>query len=53
MQATADFTAIIDGKEYKLKKGDAWKGDAHATAHLKALGLIGRKAKDKESSDER
>ncbi len=46
MQATADFTAHINGTVYALKKGEEFKGDARAASHLKAIGLIDKKAKE-------
>lgn len=54
MQATNDFTAHINGNVYSLKKGEEFKGDARAAAHLKAIGLIDKKAKEgKAENNER
>lgn len=54
MQATSDFTAHINGTVYALKKGDEFKGDARAEAHLKAIGLLEKKAKEgKAENNER
>jgi hypothetical protein len=49
MKATSDFTAHINGADYALKKGEEFKGDARAAAHLKAIGLLGE-AKAKEGA---
>lgn len=45
MQATADFTAHINGTDYALKKGEEFLGDARAAEHLTAIGLLEKKAK--------
>lgn len=54
MQATADFTAHVNGADYALKKGEKFEGDARAAAHLKSLGLIeNAKRARKAEKDER
>lgn len=52
MQATADFTAHIDGVEYSLKKGEEFDGGSVAAEHLKKLGLLKAKSR-KVEKDER
>lgn len=48
MRATSDFTAHINGTDYALKKGEEFKGDARAAAHLKAIGLVAEERKKNE-----
>lgn len=38
--ATRDFSALIDGAEIRLSKGEAFGGTDKAREHLTALGLL-------------
>ena len=53
MRATSDFTAHINGTVYALKKGEEFKGDARAAAHLEAIGLIAKAKEGKAANNER
>ena len=44
VKATRNFAAVVNGRSYKLKKGDQFSGDALATKHLMKLGLIAETA---------
>lgn len=52
MKATSNFSARINGVEYSLKKGNEFKGDARAAAHLVKLGLIEAPKADEEGKEE-
>jgi hypothetical protein len=53
MKATSDFTACINGTVHVLKKGEEFKGDARAQAHLEAIGLIAKAKERKAANNER
>ena len=40
MKAVKNFAAVVNGRSYRLRKGQEFNGDALATRHFMKLGLI-------------